>query len=112
MHLLPTLRQKKRYVTFEIRAKDHFSLAEIQEEVQNALLLFFGQWGLAKSSPLFIREKYSHKNQRFIIKINHKYVDELRAALTLIKKIKNQPVMVRSLITSGTLKTASSYLEK
>ena len=89
MKILPSSRQKKRYVTFQIMGNHTFSLPDVQEEVEKALLLFFGQWGLAQSSPLFLKEKFSAKNQKFIIKVNHKYVDELKAALTLIKKIKN-----------------------
>ncbi|MEK6968862.1 MAG: Rpp14/Pop5 family protein [Nanoarchaeota archaeon] len=110
MKLLPSLKQKKRYIVFEILSSKKFSFPEIKEEVEATLLLFFGQWGLAKSSPLIIKEKFNPEKQRFVIKINHKFIDELKAALTLSKKIKNTPVIIKSVITSGTLKKASSYL--
>lgn len=110
MKLLPSLKQKKRYIVFEILSSKKFSFLEIKEEVESMLLLFFGQWGLAKSSPLIIKEKFNAESQRFVIKINHKFIDELKAALTLSKKIKNTPVIIKSVITSGTLKKASSYL--
>lgn len=110
MKLLPSLKQKKRYIVFEILSSKKFSFPEIKEEVESTLLLFFGQWGLAKSSPLIIKEKFNPEKQRFVIKINHKFIDELKAALTLSKKIKNTPVIIKSVITSGTLKKASSYL--
>ncbi len=110
MKLLPSLKQKKRYVVFEVLSSKKFSFPEIKEEVEAALLRFFGQWGLAKSAPVLIKEKFNAEKQRFAIKINHKYIDELRAALTLSKKIKNTPVIIKSIITSGTLKKASSYL--
>lgn len=110
MKLLPSLKQKKRYIVFEVLSSKKFSFQEIKEEVESTLLLFFGQWGLAKSSPLIIKEKFNPEKQRFVIKINHKFIDELKAALTLSKKIKNTPVIIKSIITSGTLKKASSYL--
>lgn len=110
MKLLPSLKQKKRYIVFEILSSKKFSFPEIKEEAESTLLLFFGQWGLAKSSPLIIKEKFNPEKQRFVIKINHKFIDELKAALTLSKKIKNTPVIIKSIITSGTLKKASSYL--
>ena len=106
MKLLPSLKQKKRYVVFEMAGKDHFTAEEIKLEVDAALLLFLGQLGLAKAAPLFIKAK----NNRFIIKINHKWVEELKAGLLLIKKIKNKPIIVRSVITSGTIQKASAYL--
>jgi len=108
MKLLPSLRQKKRYLVFRIESKQIFNFSDIKREVDSALLIFLGQLGLAKSSPLLLNEKL--KNNKFIIKVNHKYVDECKAALALIKKIKNKPVIVRSVITSGTIKKASSYL--
>lgn len=103
MKLLPSLKQKKRYVVFEIISEKKFTFSEVKEEVDKTLLLFFGQLGLAKTSPLLIKEKY--KNNKFIIKINHQYVDELKAALMLNKKMR-----MKSLITSGTLKKASAHL--
>ena len=106
MKLLPALKQKKRYVVLEIVSDTNFSLAEIRKEVDNALLLFLGQLGLSKAVPLFIKAK----NNKFIMKVNHKWVDELKSALILIKKIKNKSVIIKSIITSGTVKKASAYL--
>ena len=107
MKLLPSLKQKKRYIVFEIVSKQSFSALEVKTEVEKALLLFLGQLGVAKASPLFLKEKY--KNNRFIVKVNNSYVDECKAALLLIKKIKDTPVMIKSLITSGTIKKANAY---
>jgi len=108
MKLLPSLKQKKRYVVFEILSDKKFTFLEVKEEVEKALLLFFGQLGLAKASPMLIKDKY--KNNKFIFKINHQYVDELKAAMMLSKKIKSTPINIKSLTTSGTLKKASKYL--
>ncbi|MEW5896780.1 MAG: Rpp14/Pop5 family protein [Nanoarchaeota archaeon] len=108
MKLLPSLKQKKRYVVFEIISKKVFSFEEIKEEVDKALLTFLGELGVAKSSPMLIKEK--SQNNKFIIKVNHKYTDELKSALILIKRIKNTPVIICSIITSGTIKKAGAYL--
>ncbi|MBU0459890.1 MAG: hypothetical protein KKH52_03370 [Nanoarchaeota archaeon] len=107
MKLLPSLKQKKRYVVFEVVSATTFSNLEIKQAVEQALLLFLGQLGLSKAVPLFIKSK----NNKFLIKVNHKWVDELKAGLILIKKIKNKPVMVKSMITSGTIKKASTYAQ-
>ncbi len=110
MKLKPSLRQKKRYVVFEIVADKQFSVLEVNEEIDKVIKDFFGQLGLSKASPLFLKEKFNQEKQRFVVKINHKHVDELKAALTLSKSIKNTPVIVKSIITSGSLKKASLYL--
>ncbi|MBI2124982.1 hypothetical protein HYV87_00040 [Candidatus Woesearchaeota archaeon] len=110
MKLLPSLRQKKRYVLFEITAEKSFSLAEVQEAIESSLLRFLGELGVAKAGSLFIKEKWNAQKQRFVVKVNHTFVDELKSAVILNKKIKNTPVLIRSVITSGTLKKISSNL--
>ncbi|HLC90207.1 MAG TPA: Rpp14/Pop5 family protein [Candidatus Nanoarchaeia archaeon] len=107
MKLLPSLKQKKRYVLFEIKPmsaeKDKmFSFTDVQQEVDHALLLFLGKLGLAKAVPLLVKEQYGEN--KLTIKVNHQYVDEVKSALLFIKSIKNSPVIVRSITTSGTLK--------
>ena len=71
MKLSPSLKQKKRYVVFEILSEGKFSVAEVQREVDSALLLFFGQSGLARASPQFLSERFNQDKQRFLLKINH-----------------------------------------
>jgi ribonuclease P/MRP protein subunit POP5 len=110
MKLKPSLRQKKRYIVFEIVADKKFSVVDVKEEVEKSMKEFFGQLGLSKASPLFLKEKFNQEKQKFVVKVNNKYVDELKAALTLSKSIKSTPVIVKSIITSGTLKKASLSL--
>ena len=104
MKLLPSLKQKKRYIVFELDQK--LPASDVKSEVENALLLFLGQLGLAKSSPLFVK----HKDNKFMMKVNHKWVDECKSAIILIKKIKNKQVIIRSIVTSGTIKKATEAL--
>ncbi|MDP3640596.1 MAG: Rpp14/Pop5 family protein [Nanoarchaeota archaeon] len=106
MPLLPTLKPKKRYIVFEILAEKEFSFPEVKTAIEEALLRFLGEWGTAKASPLFVKEKY--KNNKFILKVSHLAVDEVKAAIILIKSIKNVPVIIRSITVSGTIKKASS----
>lgn len=102
MKLLPSLRQKKRYILFEIVSTEEFSALEVEKAVQEAFRSFLGELGIAKAGPMFLKEKY--KNNQFIVKVNHKFVDECISALILIGKIKNNPVAIKSKITSGTIK--------
>ncbi|MBI4983266.1 ribonuclease P protein component 2 [Candidatus Woesearchaeota archaeon] len=112
MKLLPSLRQKKRYVVFEVVSTHKFSLAEIKAMAEEAWLGFLGQLGTARATPMIIEEKYNPETQRFMVKVNHNFVDELKAALTLSKSIKNTPVIVKSIVVSGTIKKASASLSK
>ena len=110
MKLMPALRQKKRYVDFEILADQSFNFSDVKLSIEEAMKEFWGSLGLSKAVPLLIKEKFSKENKRFIVKVNHKHVDELISALILAKKIKNTPVIIKSVITSGILKKASAHL--
>lgn len=80
------------------------SLSDLNNAIQEALLNYFGQLGISKASPLFVKGG----GKRFILKVNHQYVDECISAIILIKKIKSIPVIIRSVIVSGTLKKAGA----
>ena len=104
MKLLKSLKQKKRYIVFDV--SEEYSLLDLKSAVETALEKYFGQLGMAKVSPLFVKAE----GKRFILKVNHQYVDETIAGIILIKKIKNTPVIVKSVIVSGTLKKAGLKL--
>ena len=112
MKLLPSLREKKRYLVFELIAEKKFSLPEVKAFTEEALLSFLGQLGVARAAPIFVEEKFNLEKQRFVLKASHKYVDEVKAALALGKSIKNTPVIVKSVTVSGTLKKASAGWSK
>ena len=83
MKPLASLKQKKRYIVFQTEPKQ--SKEDLQKAVKEALRDFLGVLGVAKAAPLFAK----YKNGKFILKINHKYVDEAKSAVILIKTIKN-----------------------
>ncbi len=111
MKLLPSLRERKRYVVIEAITEKKFSFSEINEALQHSLHSFWGIMGMAKAAPQLVKEKWNPATQRFIIKVSPTAVDELKAALLLSKRIKNTPLILRSISVSGTLKQASAYLE-
>ena len=75
-------------------------------------LELIGQLGVAKAGLQVIKDCWNPDLQRGIIKVGHKHVDELKAALTFIKKINNKDVVVKSIGVSGILKKAKErYLK-
>ena len=108
--ILPSLREKKRYLTFEIISKgkiDDFSV--VSNAIWANLLSFTGELGAAKSGVWLLVDKYNEKTQRGIIKVSNKYVNELKASLSLIKEIDKKQVIVRSIIVSGMMNKAAKY---
>jgi ribonuclease P/MRP protein subunit POP5 len=106
MGLMPSLRQKKRYVVFEIISDQKFSLPEVKTSVDEALRSFLGQLGMGKAAPIYVDEKFDQEAQKFLLKVNNKFVDEIKMGVALCKSIKNTPVIIKSVIVSGSIKKA------
>ncbi len=105
--VIPSLREKKRYLAFEIISGNKLSINDVKEAIINAVSRFLGEFGSSKAGIIFLDDKYNEKTQRGIIKVNRKQVDNLKSALILIKKIKNEDIIFRSIGVSGILKKAT-----
>lgn len=112
--LLPTLKEKKRYLAFEILSKKQIkAFSSISRAVWSAVTGFVGSKGASEMGLQVFPEKYDNSKQKGLIKTSHKTVDALRASLAFITEIENQPVIVRSLGLSGIMKKAEQkYLKE
>ena len=105
--ILPSLREKKRYLVFEVISKEKIKNSEtVSNAIWHHLLQFLGLLGVAKAGIIVLNNKWYPALQRGIIKANHTHVDGVKAALTFINKIDNNEVIFRSLGVSGILKKA------
>ena len=104
--LLPTLRERKRYVVFQILSEKQISDAEhVRQAIEQALFNYVGTKGVRQAGLMFLKDKYQ-KNQG-TVRINHKMVDEFKASMMHITHIDDQEVALKSVITSGTMKKAA-----
>jgi len=115
--LLPSNREKKRYLVFELITKNKLkkiaTFSQISNSIWNAILSFAGQTGAGRAGITVIHDKYNADKQKGMIRVNNKMLDTLKASLILIKEINKEPVIVRSIGTSGILKKAEEkYYEK
>jgi ribonuclease P/MRP protein subunit POP5 len=112
--ILPSLKQKKRYLVYEIVSdKEIGSYASVRESLMKGILSFLGELGCAEAGIIMLDDKYSNIRQRGIIKVSHRHVERLRAALALIGTIGKQKIAVRSVGISGILdKAEKRYLEE
>ena len=111
--VLPSLREKKRYLAFEVISKERVSSAEeVSEAIWDCSLRFLGQLGTARAGLMVLNNKWDAQRQRGIMKVGHKHVDALKAALMFASKIKNNDVIFRSLGVSGILRKAENRFLK
>lgn len=104
--ILPSLKEKKRYLSFEIISDSSFSADEVSKAVNEGISNFMGTLETGKAGIIFFNDKYS--NNSGIIKVGHKHVDKARASLILIKSINGKEAIVRTRVVSGTLKKSMS----
>lgn len=100
--LPPTLKEKKRYILFEVLSEEKLSEKQIFEEITSKYKDLYGTVGLAQAG-LQLTFFNSQKNQG-IIRVGHKFKDNLKSSFVLIKEINNKKVLIRSIKTSGTIK--------
>ncbi len=109
--ILPTLRERKRYLAFEIISKGRTkSFSSVSQAIWQGMLGLTGQIGAAQAGLWILPEKYNAQSNRGILRVSHKGVDALRASLAMIQSIENAPVIARSLGVSGSLKKATTYI--
>ena len=109
--LKPSMREKTRHVAFEIITNDKSNSIDFKL-VDNAILSsiksLIGDLGVAKASPIVVKNLY--KDNKGVIKTERKYVDHIKASLSLITNINNNQVIVISTKTSGMIKKATEAL--
>lgn len=107
--ILPSLREKKRYLAFEIVSNTKIeSFQSVSRAIWDYSLQFFGEKGVAQAGIWLLSDKYNPKTKRGLIRVNNRYVNDLKSALTLIDEIENNEVIVRSVGVSGILKKAET----
>lgn len=107
--ILPSLRQKKRYLVFEIVSNKKISSFEaISNAIWQNALTFLGELNVAKAGIWILKEKFDPKLQRGIIKVNNLYVAHLKSVLLMVNRISNQKVILRCVGVSGILNKANN----
>ena len=105
--LLPTLREKKRYLAYEVISAHKFNDAfEVSRAIIDAAKDFLGNAGMARAGIIAMDDQFNQKLQKGIIRVNNRHLDNLRASLVFADKIDNNDAVIRSVGASGILKKA------
>lgn len=105
--LLPSLRQKKRYVVFDVLSEKAIkSVQPIQKAIWETSLSFLGEQKMGKAGLFVLPQYYDKKQQRGILRVSNKQLHDMKSALTLVQSIDNQPVIIKTVGVSGILKKA------
>jgi ribonuclease P/MRP protein subunit POP5 len=106
--LRPSLREKKRYIVFEIISDDKIEFKDIKNSILNACNKFLGEFGCAKANPYIIENCFDSSSKKGILRVTNKSLNDIKAALSMIKDINNQRVIFKIIGVSGILKKAKN----
>jgi len=102
--LRPTLRERKRFIRVKIQSTKKFTFKELSENLTEEIILYIGSIDFGKAGVWFLRDKFNEKEQELIVKVGVKFKDKLVGVLSLINKIGNTQVKLKTIRISGTLK--------
>ena len=105
--LLPSLKERKRYLVFEVISKSKIDdFKAVKDEIAASMASLIGDIGMAGASIQFIKER----ENKGLIMLNHNFLDHLRASLALVRTIKGVPAILCSVGVSGMINKAEAYL--
>lgn len=109
--ILPALRERKRYVAFELLSKGRIkNYSSVSKAIWQGMLSFVGTKGAAHAGLWLLPERYNQNAQRGIARVSHRGVDSLKGSLALVQEVEGMPAIIRSVGVSGSLKKASKYI--
>lgn len=108
--LIPTLRERKRYLSFEIISDYDFDFSIVKKHIFDEYKRLYGENGLSKAGLIMLSNKYDKAKKRGIIRVSNKELDKLKLSLAVITKINDKDVIFRTLIASGMIKKATDAI--
>ena len=102
--LSPTLREKDRYISFQVISEEPITYSDLESAIWNQLLDFYGEYGVSKTSMWLVKNLWNEKNQTGVIKCNNKSVSQVIAGLGLISRLGDIRIISKILKVSGTIK--------
>jgi ribonuclease P/MRP protein subunit POP5 len=102
--LPPTLREKNRYVAFELISDGRFDKKDVSGSISRAFFGLFGEKGGSEANLWLI--DWEKERSLGILKVAHRSLDSAMAALATLNNLGGEKVIVHVLGISGTLKSA------
>ncbi|KQC14591.1 MAG: Rpp14/Pop5 family protein [Methanothrix sp.] len=100
---LPVLRDRRRYIAFELEAEGRVSRGELVGEIRAAQSSLFGDLGAAKNRFRMI----SFDGRFGLIRCSHKRTEECRALLATVGSVAGTRAAIRVRGISGSIKAAT-----
>jgi ribonuclease P/MRP protein subunit POP5 len=99
-----SLRPTRRYIAYQVISEEKIPYADLANAIWHAILNFLGEFGVSEAEIWLVKNLYDEKKQAGIIRCSHRYLERIRAALSLVQRIGDTRVVIKVLGVSGTIK--------
>ena len=99
--IIPSLKEKKRYVVYNIISDTDISFTDAKQTIDSQNLKFLGELTVSRANIMHINELYN--NNTGVIRVDNKYLNELKVSISLIKEIRQKKATVNPIFVSGVL---------
>ena len=101
----PTLREKKRYIFFKVHSDCRVEFRMVRDAIMNSILNWLGDKDFALAKPWVIKNLWEQRKQEGVVRCSHRYVDDVKVSLGLVRQIGDARVIFQTLRVSGTIKS-------
>jgi len=106
--LKPSMREKKRYIAYEIMSDKPLN-RNADKVLVGKIKALLGVFSSGKAGVMSV--KYNSDKQTGILRINRRFVDHIRSCFVMIKNLNDEEVLVRTIRVSGMLKKVKEEVE-
>lgn len=109
--LLPTLKERQRYLVYDVKMdKSEAALPRLNEYIIKECNSLLGVFDAGKAGIMNV--KYDEKTRRGILRVENKYLDKIKVCLGMITIIQDKKVNIDCVYVSGMLNKAESMLKQ
>jgi RNase P/RNase MRP subunit POP5 len=109
LRAMPSQKERKRYIFFTIHSSMRLDFEDVRNAIMNSVLGWMGESGFAKAKPWMIRNLWG--NRQGVVQCSHRYADDVKVALALVRQIGDAKVVFQTTRVSGTIKSGKEKLE-
>lgn len=102
--LSPTLRERERYISFQVISEEPIVYSDLESGIWQTLLEVYGELGVSPTSAWLVKNLWDEKWQLGVIRCNNKSVSKVIAGLGLITRLGESRVILKIEKVSGTIK--------
>ena len=93
-------RERKRYILVKIDSPEAEKTL-VGRLVIQAGMQFLGELGMARAGLQVVEDTWNAEHNTIIVRVGHKYVDEVKSALALVKEFEGKKITINSIKVSG-----------